>query len=71
MRIPDRAFRLLERVYLHQNRIRRAELRERVAAEDRALRAYWDRKSEAHDSGRCGGAENGCGYFPCVPRVGV
>lgn len=70
LRLPDRAFRLLERVYRAQNRIRRIELREQVRREDERMRAYYADLQIRHDMGTCGGAAAGCGYVPCVPLVG-
>lgn len=65
MRIPDWLYVPLERVYLDQRQIRRREQQEAVKAEDRALRAWYDSRRAAHDSGMCGGAIDGCRYFPC------
>lgn len=65
MRIPDRLYVLMERVYLAERRRRRRELDDRVQAEDRAIRLAADRQRDAHRAGTCGGPGNGCGYFPC------
>lgn len=70
IRLPDRVYAVLERVYLSQRVIRRRELKEAVAREDAALRAYYDRMRAAHAAGRCGGQDNGCCYVPCVKPVG-
>lgn len=70
IRLPDRVFRILERVYRAQDRLRRAELREAVLRQDRSLREYFARQQIAHDMGTCGGVAAGCGFVPCVPRVG-
>lgn len=69
IRLPDRAFRVIERVYRAQDRIRRQELSQRVRAEDEWMRAYYADLSIRHDMGTCGGSEAGCCYVPCVPLV--
>jgi hypothetical protein len=70
IRLPDRAFTLLERVYKAQNRLRTAERRLALKAEDARQRAYYADLSDRHDMGTCGGKEAGCCYVPCVPFVG-
>lgn len=70
IRLPDRLFTVLARVYRAQDRIRRREARERLDAEDRAFRVQCAINRLKHEAGECGGAEAGCRYVPCVPRVG-
>lgn len=65
IRLPDWAFARLTRVYRAQDRLRREELRRKVAEEDRRFRAQCDRDSARHDSGMCGGVVAGCRYYPC------
>jgi hypothetical protein len=69
IRLPDRVFVVIERVYREQYRMRRAELRAAVEKEDRDMRAYYARLAVRHEAGTCGGAEAGCCYVPCVPKV--
>lgn len=69
IRLPDWAFRRLERIYRVQDRLRRAELRRQVEDEDRRMRAYYADLSIRHDMGTCGGAAAGCCYVPCIPLV--
>lgn len=66
IRIPDRAFAVLARVYQTQNRLRVAERRAALKAEDARMRAYYDDLSIRHDMGTCGGPAAGCPYVPCV-----
>jgi hypothetical protein len=70
MRLPDRLYRLLERAYLHQTRLRRRADRDRLAAEDAHMRAHYARLHTRHLAGTCGGKAAGCCYTPCVPHVG-
>ncbi|HEX5997292.1 MAG TPA: hypothetical protein VFY84_19300 [Jiangellales bacterium] len=65
IRIPDRAFSILARVYHAQKLIRRDEQAREVARQDRELREHFARQEAEHDAGRCGGAMNGCRYAPC------
>lgn len=65
IRLPDRLYSILERVYRAQRDIRRAEQRAELARQDEALRALCARESAAHDGGECGGFEGGCRYYPC------
>jgi hypothetical protein len=53
MRLPDVAFRALERIYVAQRRLRTAEVRRRIGARERALRAWADQALLAHEAGRC------------------
>lgn len=59
MRLPDRLYRRLERVYFDQRTIRRNELNRRVAAEDVAIRAWANKALAAHNASRC---LSGCPY---------
>jgi len=70
MRLPDLIYRPLERLYFHQQAIRRAELRHVVAEQDRRMRADADALRARHRAGKCGGRANGCYYVPCVPAIG-
>lgn len=70
IRIPDRAFRIIARVYRAQDRIRRAERAAELRRQDEAQRAYYSDLIERHTAGTCGGAEAGCCYVPCIPPVG-
>lgn len=65
MRVPDRLYVLMERVYLAERQRRRREQADRVQAEDRAFRFAADRQHDAHAAGTCGGTDGGCRYFPC------
>jgi hypothetical protein len=65
VRLPDWLFTRLARAYRAQDRIRREEDRREIERQDRALRDLCARESAAHDSGMCGGYENGCRFFPC------
>lgn len=69
MRLPDRLFRILRRVYLAQERLRREEARRALEAEDRRMREHYKALHARHVAGTCGGAAAGCCYVPCVPRV--
>lgn len=70
IRLPDRLFAVVERVYRAQDRLRRVELRAAVRREDERMRSYYTALIARHDAGTCGGAEAGCCYVPCVPKVG-
>lgn len=70
MRLPDWVFRLLERAYRQQDRIRRAERRADLESQDARMRAYYADLRIRHDMGTCGGEAAGCCYVPCVPFVG-
>lgn len=65
IRLPDWMFVRLAHAYRTQDRIRREGDRREIERQDRALRDLCARESAAHDSGMCGGYENGCRYFPC------
>lgn len=65
MRLPDRVFRVMERVYHTQRAIRREEQRCRLETEDAMMREYFRRLEATHDAGACGGAAGGCRYAPC------
>lgn len=69
VRIPDRVYAILERIYLDQRSIRRRETNRRMSEDDRRVREWADRKSIEHDMGVCGGAVNGCPFVPCVLLV--
>jgi hypothetical protein len=69
MRLSDRAYQALERLYFAQRTIRREESERRLAEEDAAQRAYYNALRQRHAAGTCGGAEAGCCYVPCIPRV--
>jgi len=69
MRLPGWLFNLMAPLVDEERRIRTRELHERADQEERDMRAYYDRLRAAHRDGTCGGAENGCCYVPCVPRV--
>jgi hypothetical protein len=68
IRLSDRVFAGLSRVYFAQKRLRDAEAREALEREDAAQRAYYDALREAHAIGLCGGAPR-CPYVPCVKPV--
>lgn len=70
IRLPDRVFTWLSHVHLAQERLRAAERREALQAEDRRMRAYYEDLSIRHDMGLCGGPSAGCCYVPCAPFVG-
>lgn len=70
IRLPDRAYRVLERVYRAQARMRREELCREVARQDAALRTRFARELAAHNAGLCGSAEGGCRYYPCYSVEG-
>lgn len=65
IRIPDRAFRSLERVYRAQARMRREDLHRKMQREDAAMRVQFAKEEAAHVAGQCGGATAGCRYYPC------
>lgn len=65
IRLPNWMFVRLARAYRAQDRIRQEEGQREIERQDRALRDLCARESAAHDSGMCGGYENGCRYFPC------
>jgi hypothetical protein len=70
MRLPDRLYALLERVYVAQRRIRRAEDRAELERQDRALRDYADRQRREHQIHKAlGKRAEGCPYVPCTPKV--
>jgi hypothetical protein len=69
VRLPDWLYGALERVYFAQRTIRREEAQRALEAEDRAQRAYYNDLRQRHAAGTCGGAEAGCCYVPCIPRV--
>lgn len=53
MRLPDRVFRVLDRLVTAERRRRDQETRRRITARDRALRAWADQARVAHEAGRC------------------
>lgn len=69
MRLPDRVYRWLEETYLAQRTIRREEGRRRADEQEARQRAYYNDLRRRHQAGTCGGAEAGCCYVPCIPRV--
>jgi hypothetical protein len=66
IRLPDRVYGLVARVYFVQKGIRRAEADRELERQDRQLREHFARLEAAHDRGQCGGAASGCAYAPCL-----
>lgn len=53
MRLPDWAWRRLERAYFAQRSIRRAELKAAVERQDAQIRRWADAMRAAHERGEC------------------
>lgn len=65
IRLPNRVYSLIVRIYFTQKAIRTAEARAAAERYDQALRAQFAKEVERHKRGECGGYAAGCRYRPC------
>lgn len=65
MRLPNRVFYLVARVYFTEKSRRAAEARREMERYERLLRWIFALERARHGLGQCGGATNGCRFRPC------
>jgi hypothetical protein len=65
MKLPNRVFDLIERVYFTEKSRRAVETRRGMERYERLQRWWYALDRAQHSVGQCGGRITGCHYRPC------